>query len=288
MKKAVLGIAAIVAIVATAAVFVPADNAVAQAPGFLTLEGAGSAIGVTVREATDEDAKAAKVDPPGGVIIESVRSGSPAEKAGFRTGDLVLEFDGERIRSVRHFTRLVRESRPRRSVRAVVVRGTSRQTLDVVPEVTGDFRTDALDALRDGRRSGRELLRRFDLRSDLPRNFDLNVRPQLRGRGSLGVTVTPLTSQLAEYFGVKEGALITAVQSGGPGADAGLRAGDVITAIGGRNVSTAADVSREVRRAQAGDGIDITVMRDRKSLTLKATLPSARPVVPSGRGGLPV
>ena len=288
MKKAVLGIAAIVAITATAAVFVPADNAVAQAPGFLTLEGAGSAIGVIVREATDEDAKAGKVDPPGGVVIESVRSGSPAEKAGFRTGDLVLEFDGERIRSVRHFTRLVRESRPRRSVRALVIRGTSRQTLDVVPEVTGDFRTDALDALRDGRRSGRELLRRFDLPGDLPRDFDLNVRPQLRGRGTLGVTVTPLTSQLAEYFGVKEGALVTAVESGGPAADAGLRAGDVITAIGGRTVSTAADVSREVRRAQAGDGIDISVTRDRKSLTLKATLPGARRLVPSGRGGLPV
>ena len=287
MKQAVLGIAAIVAIVATAAVFVPADNAVAQAPGFLTLEGAGSAIGVTVREATDEDAKAAKVDPPAGVVIESVRSGSPAEKAGFRTGDLVLEFDGERIRSVRHFTRLVRESRPRRSVRSVVIRGTARQTLDVVPEVTGDFRTDALDVLRDGR-NGRELLRRFDLRGDLPRNFDLYVRPQLRGRGTLGVTVTPLTSQLAEYFGVKEGALVTAVESGGPGATAGLRAGDVITAIGGRSVSTAADVSREVRRAQAGDGIDISVTRDRKSLTLKATLPSARPLLPSGRGGLPV
>jgi serine protease Do len=287
MKKAVIGIATIVAIGAGAALLMPAERASAQGPNVLLLEGPGSAIGVTVREATDEDARTAKIEPAAGVVIESVRSGSAAEKAGFRTGDLVLEFDGERIRSVRQFTRLVRESRPGRSVRAVVIRGTSRQTLDVVPEVTGDFRTDTFDLLRDRERAGRDLLRRFDFNGDFPRNFNFNIVPELRGRGTLGVTVTPLTTQLAEYFGVKDGALVTGVESGSAAADAGLKAGDVITAIGGRSVSTAADVSREVRRA-TGEGVDISVTRDRKSLMLKATIPNVRPLVPSGRGGLPV
>jgi serine protease Do len=287
MKKALVGVAAVVAIAFASTLLMPPGRAAAQGPGVFLLEGPGAAIGVTVRDATAEDAKAARLDEPAGVTVEAVRTGSPAEKAGFRNGDLVLEFDGERIRSVRHFTRLVRESRPGRSVRAVVLRGTARQTLDVVPEVTGDFSTSAQDLLRDGPRAGRDLLRRFELNDDLQRNFDFYVGPGARGRANLGVTVMPLTTQLAEHFGVKEGALVSAVESGSAAAEAGLRAGDVITAIDGRSVSTAADVTREVRRSQ-GAAVDITVTRDRKSLTLKATIPSPRAPVTLRRGGLPV
>jgi serine protease Do len=281
MKRLLTGAAAIAAVITLAIVLVPARSATAQAPGFLTLQGPGSAIGVTVRETTDEDAKTAKLAGPEGVVIESVRAGSPAEKAGFRTGDIVVEFDRERVRSVQHFTRVVRETPPRRTVSAVIVRGTGRQTLEVVPDTTGDFTTDL--------RNGPRLRLRNDLRDF---NFNFNV-DQLRRRGvfgrpALGVTVTPLSSQLAEYFGVKDGALVSAVESGSPAADAGIKAGDVITAINGRSVTTAADVTTALRQAEAGGSVDVSVTRDKKALTLKATIPNARPQVPSGRRGLPV
>jgi serine protease Do len=252
----------------------------AQAPGFLTLEGPGSAIGVTVRDATAEDAKAAKLGQPAGVVIESVRTGSPAEKSGFRAGDLVLEFDGDRVRSTRQFTRLVRETPPGRTVDAVVVRDGAKQTLQVVPQVTGDFLTDARNAAR-----GLALRVRPQVQRDLNLDRDA-LRRGVLGRPSLGITVTPLGSQLAEYFGVKEGALVSGVDSGSAAAEAGLKAGDVITAIAGRNVTTARDVTEAIRRAEPGSGVEISVTRDRKPLTLKATIPGR--ATPSGRGGLPV
>jgi serine protease Do len=280
MRKAITRAAVSAAILAVAALFIPIRHAQAQAPGFLTLEGSGSAIGVTVRETAAEDLKDAKLEQPAGVRIESVRPGSPAANAGLQTGDIVLEFDGERVRSVRQFTRLVRESPPQRTVTAVILRGSARQTLQVVPEVTGEFAADVFGGIR--------LQRRNSLRG-----FNLDVTPPTRrgrlsrGQG-LGVTVTPLSDQLAQYFGVKEGALVTSVDSGSPAADAGLRAGDVITTVDGRSIRTAADLAEEVRRARPGDGIEIGVTRDRQSLRLKATLPETRPLTLSGRRGLPV
>ena len=51
-----------------------------------------------------------------GVVIEDVEAESPAQKAGFKAGDIVVEFDGERVRSTRQFTRLVQETAAGRSV----------------------------------------------------------------------------------------------------------------------------------------------------------------------------
>jgi C-terminal processing protease CtpA/Prc len=94
-----------------------------------TLVGPGSAIGVRVRELTADEAKTSS-----GVYIEEVLAGTPAQRAGIMKGDVVIEFDGERVRSVRAFTRLVSETPPQRRVRAVILRDGSRRTVDVTPE----------------------------------------------------------------------------------------------------------------------------------------------------------
>lgn len=281
-KLIVSGAGLTLLVVATVWLGLPSNTA-AQAPGILTLEGPGSSIGLTVREATADDAERAGLAQPVGVVVESVREGSPAGRAGFQVGDIVLDFAGERVISVRQFTRLVRESPLRRQVDAVVVRGTSRQTLQVVPEFTGRF-AEVLP---------RQLEPRFRTipRPPQPREFNFSVPPEafrfreLLTGPTLGATVMPLSDQLAEYFGVPEGALVSSVESGSAAADAGLRAGDVITAIGGRSVRTAADVASAVRQARPGDALDLSVTRDRKALMLKATLPGRES---SGRGGLPV
>jgi serine protease Do len=213
-----------------------------------------------------------------------VREGSPASRAGLQAGDIVIDFDGERVRSASHFTRLVQESVPDRQVATVVVRGTSKQTVNVVPEASGAASFLSSDVRR----------RLQDLERQVPRNFNFNVDPDALRRalpvtgGALGVTVSPLSDQLANYFGVKQGVLVTAVTSGSPAASAGVRAGDVITAIDGQTVSSAADVTRALRGNQS-ESLEIAVTRDKKSISLKATLPQ-RSVPPgrSGRSGLPV
>ncbi len=275
-------IAALAAILALGIVaFTSVRPAAAQSQPRVIMQGIGTAsIGFTIRDITSDDAAKGRISPPSGVYVESVREGSPAAKAGFQAGDIVVDFDGERVRSASHFTRLVQESVADRQVSAVVVRGTSRQTLNVVPEASNasSFILRNMPQVNVQRPAPRELF-------DLDRG---NLRFALPAAGaSLGVSVTPLSDQLASHFGVTQGVLVNEVTSGSPAAAAGVRAGDVLTAINGETVTSAADITRTLR-ARRGESVEISVTRDRKSQTLKATIPGNPPGGRSGRSGLPV
>ena len=107
----------------------------------------------------------------------------------------------------------------------------------------------------------------------LPRdfNFDFDLaEPWLSvySPRRLGMTVTPLSDQLAAYFGVKQGVLVSEVAAGSAGEAAGLKAGDVITTVKGQAVSSSDDVVRELRQAESGTSVEMRVMRDRKELTV--------------------
>jgi membrane-associated protease RseP (regulator of RpoE activity) len=107
----------------------------------LTLQGPGSTLGVSVRDLEGDEASKARTDGAG-VYINEVRAGTPAEKAGLKRGDIVVEFDGERVRSARHFTRLIRETPPGRTVKSTVIRDGNRQTVDLTPAPPERFALD--------------------------------------------------------------------------------------------------------------------------------------------------
>lgn len=234
--------------------------------GFFAQLGRGASIGASVRELTAEEVSRAKLERAGGVHVVDVQEGSPAERAGLRSGDVIVTFDGERLRSVRHFSRLVRETAPDRAVPAEIVRGGARHTLTIAPEATDGFAGLVPEIRREIERG---------LRTLPP---DLPMGPASRGaRGRLGVALTPLTDQLASYFGVKEGALVSAVDADSPSARAGIRAGDVLTAIDGRTVRAPADVSASARMAARGATLDVRLVRDRKEMTVKVTMANDQP-----------
>jgi len=227
--------------------------------------GLGSELGVSVREVSADDVAAAKLGRPEGVYVENVRDSGPAARAGFRAGDIIVTFDGERVRGVRHFSRLVLESPAGRSVRAEVVREGARQSLEVTPEAAERVRLPLPDIREQVERSLRAL----------PRDFDLELPPQRPARTRLGMTLTPLTAQLAAYFGVTDGMLVSSVEPQTPAAQAGMRAGDVLMAIDGRAVRTQGDVTNAIRRAAPAASLEITLMREKKQMTVKVT-PSDR------------
>ena len=101
-------------------------------------------------------------------------------------------------------------------------------------------------------------------------------------RGRLGVSGQTLTPELAKAFGLAwhEGVLISSVTQDGPAAKAGLKAGDVITAIDGEKVSSSIDVGRRIREMEAGNQARIEVIRRGAPQQLFATIAErARPQV---------
>jgi S1-C subfamily serine protease len=262
----------------------------AQEPGRATeprrasvtmLDGRGAQLGVTVRdlEADAAGAKAPALQGQGatalqGVRVDEVTPGSAAEKAGLKEGDVVVEFDGERVRSARQFTRLVQETAAGRTVKMAILRNGQRQVVDATPEArsfswTMDFDGDRVR--RDVERSLRNLpeMRAFRMNPD----FRFDGMPEIAGRSRtrLGVSVQSLSPQLADYFGVKDGgALVASVTPGSAAEKAGLKAGDVITSVNGDRVRDADDLTHEISGVSGEAALE--VVRDKKVITLKAAL----------------
>jgi serine protease Do len=250
------------------------------ASGFdlLTLRGAGSSVGLQVTELDSADVKTA---PDGGVRVESVTEGTPAARAGFKAADIVVEFDGERIRSARQFKRVVEETRPGREVKAVVLRSGTRQTLTVTPELGRAASAAPLPTLRVIPNAPR--LAPFQSPDGVPSPL-FEFAPAGR---RLGASAIDVGDQLGSYLGVKRGVLVTAVTADTPAARAGLKAGDVITEVNGRPVTNTGDVNSAVTSASGDGRLDLHVIRDKKDLRLTATLPTAstpapRPAVTPG------
>lgn len=100
--------------------------------------GGGPRLGVRIRDVGNEDLATFKLSAPSGVVVEEVTKDSAAEKAGAKTGDVVVQFDGEAVRSAAQLTRLVRESVAGRAVKMGVVRDGRRLDLTVTPEAQAE------------------------------------------------------------------------------------------------------------------------------------------------------
>lgn len=259
------------------------------------LDGRGAQLGVMV---SDLDAKATT----GGVKIDEVNDNSPAEKA----GDIVVDYDGEKVRSARQFTRLVQETPEGRSVAIGILRDGKKQTLNATPEagrMTFNFGDDVERAFREAERGMRGFRfdgpggREFEFRSDgqEPRRFDYRMPDRVMplpgfrsSRGRLGVSVQSLTNDLREYFGVKNGgALVSSVTPDSAASKAGIKAGDVIVSVNGRSVSDSEELVEQLEDF-TGE-VTIVVMRDKKEMTLKATLadrPSGERAIRPSRPGI--
>jgi serine protease Do len=274
--------AALVIVIGTGIALSPAAHGQArtvQGPRVLDVFVGGSRIGVAIQdvETVDETRRAGAT---AGVFVEEVTPESPADQAGVRAGDLIVEFDGERVRSARQFTRLVQETPAGRSVALVVMREGRKTPLSVTPRAADRMRLEGLEDLgalvEDLRSRGTVMSPRPPVPpAPPPRPSSWSL--ELTGRPTLGITTGTLSPQLAEYFGAPEGVLVASVAEGSVAQKMGVRAGDVITAVNESSVRTPADLRRRLQTLNDGDRISLAVVRDRKAQTLEGKVEHTTP-----------
>ncbi|MCW5962908.1 MAG: PDZ domain-containing protein [Bryobacterales bacterium] len=238
--------------------------------------GSGSFLGIGVADVTAEMAERLKMGEPRGVVVTAVSEGSPAEKAGIRVKDVLLSYNGSSLEGRQQLTRMVSETPAGRTVRLRVLRDGNPVDLSIVtaarrPMKEFEFGTAALEKARDAAERAKEAAGRvWVVMPDIPRMLTVYHSK------SLGIDSEPLTPQLAEFFGVKQGALVREVTENSAAAKAGVKAGDVITSFAEQPVSKPADLSKILKEQKtSASPLKLSLVRNQKEITLPVVLEDA-------------
>jgi serine protease Do len=179
-------------------------------------------LGVEIQSVTPDIASSLGLSDAKGALIANVTENSPASRAGFRQGDVVVELNGTRISDSRDLSRDVANLHAGEKANFTVLRDGSRRTL-----------VATIDKRNPERLAGN------------------TAQPQ--GESSLGLTLMPINPALRQQYELDDklaGVVITAVDPSSEAADKGLRAGDVITRVNGRAVRMPSDIARNIAEAK--------------------------------------
>jgi len=264
----------------------PMPDAPEAPPAFSLFFAGGSFLGVYAEDVNKENMARYGMREVRGVGITQVVKDSPAEKAGLKKEDVILRFEGDSVTSVRKLNRLVSEVAPDQTVKLSISRSGGEQEVSV----TIGKRNESMNAM--GNWPGMDKFKGFDKMEGLDRLKEFGQSPdganvwKWEGQGPgkdgmifafgdhrrIGVSTMQLTKQLADYFGIADGqgVLVTSVADDSPAAKAGIKAGDVITAIDGEKVEGAGDLARGINKKKDGE-VTLTVIRNKNHRTITVT-----------------
>ncbi|SRR5579884_972667 len=209
-----------------------------------------SYLGIMMQEVNSDRAKELKLPEEAGVEITVVEPNSPASMAGLMVGDVIVQFNGQKVEGIEQFSRMVRETPAGREVHLQIYRNGASQTL------TAKIGSHAAPNLFG-----------FQVPQPLLRDF-----PRGGIAAPLGIEAESVSGQLAEYFGARDGGvLVRSVMKNSPAEKAGIKAGDVITRVGNDRVAFPAEIAARVRGAR-GQSVAVTLMRDRRETTITVQL----------------
>ena len=216
-------------------------------------------LGVKLQPVTTEMAAALALPEPAGSIVAEVEADSPAARAGFRPGDVVLRYAGETPSDERALLRAIARTDPGAVVPITVRRGDETRTLSpTIAEWPVMWWENA--------ETGSGAAPRWSVPRDL------------------GLMVAPLSDEMRASYQVRpeatRGVVVTGVLPGTDASQRGLEPGDVIAQVGDVEVGSAADLQREIDRARDGRrGFVLLLVQHRKQSMTPAQLPSAKWVV---------
>lgn len=260
-----IGIPVLVSLMAASWV-IPA--AVGQGPrraNVVTVQRSGTSyLGIGAVEVTSERAKALNLKEDRGVEVAHVEEDSPAAKAGVKTGDVVLEYNGEKVEGVDQLIRFVRETPPGRQVTMVVWRSGSTQNLTMTVAARKNTIIETPNGPITVPVPPMPPMPPFEI----PR-FEMSWQSPLIGIE--GESLVP-QGQLADFFGVQDGVLVKSVIKNSPAEKAGIRAGDVIVKVDDSKVTSPREITSVLRSNRNKSSFTVTVVRNKKEMPVTVTI----------------
>lgn len=177
-------------------------------------------LGVYIQDMTKELAESFDIDQREGILVAQVMDDSPAEEAGIKQGDVILQLEGEKVDKVANFRNQISLTRPGTDVTLLVLRDGKKKEIEVT---IGAMETD-----------------------DQGRPVSSDELPEL------GMSLQKLTPELAEQFGYEDaqGVLVTAVESGSIAAKAGISRGNLIEEVNRKEVSEPSQVKQLLKESK--------------------------------------
>ncbi|MFQ5682459.1 MAG: DegQ family serine endoprotease [Candidatus Binatia bacterium] len=198
-------------------------------------------LGVLIQKVTPDMAESFGLASPRGALVANISKDGPAAHAGVKVGDIIIEFDGRRVKESNDLPIMVAREPVGKKVPLKVLRDKHEVTLFVM---VGQLQEEKIVA-------------------------------STRKREDLGLTVQQVTPQIAESLGLDrpEGVVITAVEPGMPADEAGMRRGDVIVEINRKPIRSLRNYRKALGVTKKGKGILFLVRRGDRTLFLALKLP---------------
>jgi len=194
-------------------------------------------VGVNIQQVTDDIAEGMGLPAATGALVSAVTPNGPAAKAGIRTGDVIVGFDGKKVPDSRVLSRMAAAAPIGKTVAVDLVRDRQRLTVKVTVQRLNEPSTKPM-------------------RTPPPKPRQKTTQ--------LGLSLSPLDPDArAEYSvpGGVDGVLVTDVAPDSPAEEKNVRAGDVIVAVGKQPVRTPDDVARRVNAdLKAGRKVEILLV----------------------------
>jgi serine protease Do len=181
-------------------------------------------LGVGIQPVTGDLAKSLGLSEARGVIVNSVTPGGPADKAGVKTEDVITQLDGKDVNDANALRNEVASKPPGTDVTLTVIRDGKPQQIRAK---LGTLTPETAQADQNGQQGSQNAAR-------------------------LGITVVPLTPDLAAQVGVRrgtQGVVVQDVDPNGPAAAAGIQEGDVIQEVNGQPVRSTTDLRNALQRS---------------------------------------
>lgn len=206
-------------------------------------------LGVLIQDVTRELAESFGMSKPQGALVARVLPDSPAEKAGFNVGDIVLEFDGKPVNRSSDLPPIVGRTRVGKAVPVEILReGESMQLRVRTAELPEE--PERIAAASSG-----------------------NTGPDKASSSRLGISVSNPTDQQRETHELKDHGVMVSEVRGGPAREAGVRDGDVILMMNNEKVTDAATFRTLVGKLPGGKAVSILVQRQGNPIFLALKMP---------------